>query len=328
MSDKSLTSCMYTFGEESGIRFYKLCQQAVKQLKDLSECLDINPYCITQNSLYYASTDEHVPLLREEYEKLTRHGFPVQFLEQDEVERMCAFSRPAALLTEGDAEINPYRMVYGLLQQAVKRGLRVYEHTPIIRHHFEANHAVCYTVDGYEIRANKVVFATGYETQEFHHNTNAYVSSTYAIATQPLDDVPGWPGSCMIWETARPYLYMRKLHNGRIIIGGLDEKRADPKTRDSMLLGKRDKFLRILQEMFPGLPKLHADYYWSGAFGSTHDGYPLIGEQPEFPHCYFALGYGGNGTVYSMIACNIIHGLITSGHHPDARLFAFTRSSE
>ena len=56
------------------------------------------------------------------------------------------------------------------------------------------------------------------------------------------------------------------------------------------------------------LPKLDPtiDYAWTGAFGETTTGLPIIGPVPGMPHCWIALGYGGNGTTYAAIAADVI----------------------
>jgi len=50
-----------------------------------------------------------------------------------------------------------------------------------------------------------------------------------------------------------------------------------------------------------------------------------IGETPDFPHAYFALGYGGNGITYSILAAEIIRDAILGKTNPYADLFRFDR---
>jgi glycine/D-amino acid oxidase-like deaminating enzyme len=45
----------------------------------------------------------------------------------------------------------------------------------------------------------------------------------------------------------------------------------------------------------------------------------------QFPHGYFALGYGGNGITFSWIAANILLDLFLERPNPDAELFRFDR---
>jgi glycine/D-amino acid oxidase-like deaminating enzyme len=46
---------------------------------------------------------------------------------------------------------------------------------------------------------------------------------------------------------------------------------------------------------------------------------------PRYPHAYFALGYGGNGITFSVIAAEIIRDYVTGHTNPDARIFRFGR---
>jgi len=263
--------------------------------------------------------------LQEEYAALAAHGFPVRYLEQAEVAATYPFSKPAAVLSGGDAEVNPFRLVHGLIAEAKAKGLRVFEQTEVSRSHRGDDGTVFYTADNRRIEAGHAVFATGYETQEMKANANAVLESSYAIATQPVGDFPGWTGRCLIWETARPYLYLRTTMDGRIIAGGFDEDIQDAAERDARLPAKTEQLLAEVRRLFPDLADLRAEYSWAATFGSTRDGLPLIGPQEGFPHCFFLMGYGGNGTVYSIIGAEIIADLIEKGSHPDAFLFRIDR---
>jgi glycine/D-amino acid oxidase-like deaminating enzyme len=65
-----------------------------------------------------------------------------------------------------------------------------------------------------------------------------------------------------------------------------------------LLLGK-------LHILFPGI-EANADYAWSGVFGETPDGLPLIGPLPGHHRLFAAYGYGGNGITFSFLAARIV----------------------
>ncbi|MBP1992489.1 NAD(P)/FAD-dependent oxidoreductase [Paenibacillus eucommiae] len=325
-NDKHLTSCIHTFGERKGVRLYELSRQAVQDLGKISSQLQIDPEYTRRDSLYLATSTDDVPKLKVEYETLLKYGFDVTYLEPETIASTYAFSRPGAIFSRGDAEINPYRLAISLVHESHGKGLRVYENTEILRHTKHKDHQLFHTKT-HTIKARKAVFATGYETQSIKHNSNAVLSSTYALVTGQVRDFNGWPGRCLIWETSRPFLYIRTTTDNRIVIGGFDEQTIVPEERNRKLPRKKDQLLQEIFKLFPQFTGLNAEYFWSAVFGETHDGYPLIGPQAGFPDCYFALGYGGNGTVFSMIAAQIISDLITTGEHPDADLFHFGRNS-
>ncbi|WP_028546050.1 NAD(P)/FAD-dependent oxidoreductase [Paenibacillus taiwanensis] len=327
-NDKTLSSCIHTFGRESGTRFYTLCKEAVQKLLRIKDELMMDPELDSRPSLYYATEEADVPALKEEYEQLILCGFDVEWLEASHIKARYGFSKPAAIYSRGDAEVNPFRFVHALFDTAVSRyGVRIYEETKIVHHNWLAHGVQLVSGKGAVVEASYVIFATGYETQEIKADTNAVIESTYALVTTPIPDLERiWPDRCLIWETARPYLYLRTTVDNRIVAGGLDVATVIPEERDRMLKHKTYLLEQEIEKLFPALAPIRSQYAWTAAFGSTHDGYPMIGPHPQYPHCFFIEGYGGNGIAYSTIAANIILTLIKQGEHPDAHLFSLTRS--
>ena len=76
--------------------------------------------------------------------------------------------------------------------------------------------------------------------------------------------------------------------------------------------------------LFPDVP-LEVAFAWAGTFGETKDGLAYIGVHPRFPHTWFALGYGGNGITFSLIAAEIIRDDFLGRENRDARIFRFGR---
>jgi glycine/D-amino acid oxidase-like deaminating enzyme len=325
-NDKTLTSCMHTFGKEKGLRFYRLCKQAVDALEQISSKLVFSPDFIRRNSLYYASCPEDLPKLQEEYNTLKRYEFPVEYWDSKHISERFSFSKLGAIYASGDAEVNPHKLVHALVQTSRQRGLRVYTNTKVSGYTMEQGMLRMHA-GRYSIRAKYAVYATGYETQEIKRNPNAVFSSSFAVATPPVPHFSGWFERCLLWETARPYLFIRTTADNRIVLGGLDESTAIPEERDRMLPRKKELLLEEARKLFPNIPDLSVEYGWSAAFCSTHDGLPMIGVQEQFSNSFFMLGYGGNGTVYSMIASQVISDWIISGSSSNSDLFRFDRVS-
>lgn len=328
-NDKSLTSCIHTFGEHAGVRFYQLCKQALDKIMDLRNELILDPQLIPRSSLYYASSEEDIAQLREEYETLRRYDFPVEWWNAEQIKQVFGFAKPAAIVTHGDAEVNPFRFIHALAATGVQNyNLEIYEDTEIVQHEFHSDSVTVITADRHRLHAKHAIYAMGYETQEFKRDRNAVLTSTYALVTAPIPDLERlWHKRMLIWETARPYNYMRTTPDHRIVAGGLDESTADPEQRDRMFPHKIELLKQHIETLFPSLSPIEINYSWAAVFGSTHDGYPMIGSHPDYPRCFFIEGYGGNGTIYSAIATEIIPALIAQGSHSDMELFSLTRSS-
>jgi glycine/D-amino acid oxidase-like deaminating enzyme len=128
----------------------------------------------------------------------------------------------------------------------------------------------------------------------------------------------------LIWETARPYLYLRTTHDKRILIGGKDDGFSDPRKRDRALPAKAKALEQAFKKLFPNI-HFRTDFKWAGTFASTKDGLPFIGSLPGKPHTYYALGFGGNGITFSVLAAQIITRMALGLQDDDARLFSFNR---
>ncbi|CAG9614000.1 Gamma-glutamylputrescine oxidoreductase [Bacillus rhizoplanae] len=323
--DKSLTSFVHTFGEEKGVRAYRLCYDALDTLEQVVTKLDIDPEFIRRGSLYYASNKDDVSFLRKEYETLRYYDFPVEFFTEEDITKRYSFTKPAALYTRGDAEVNPYVLAHALIHKAKKNGTAIFEDTEII--HIKSVHkdTICYTKNGKKIISKAVIIATGYETQQIKKEANAILETSYAIVTNEQPNFEGWYEQSLIWETARPYLYCRTYKN-RIIIGGLDEPSMLQKYGDTHLLHKRNLLVQITSKLFPQLKHVKAEYYWAAIFGGTHDGMPILKEDESIANLYYALSYGGNGTVYSMVFAKIFQELFTHGSSSDFEIFRRKKS--
>lgn len=327
-SDKTLTSCIHTFGKEKAVHFYRLCRDALDHLKEISSGLDSDQPLTERSSLYLASTEKDVQMLREEYANLRKYGFSVEWWGEADIRQRFPFRKPAAIWTQGDAETNPLALVHGLLKRAKSQGLEIYEQTRITGWDFREEEVVCRTAMHQKIRAKHVIFATGYETQRLKKERGAFLTRTYAVVTEPAESFENWHERCLIWETARPYLYMRTTPDGRIMAGGLDE----PLPKGGLTAGrerhKAKELLDLIHSMFPKKTPLQAAYSWGAVFGQTRDGLPYIGTHPDYPHCMFLEGYGGNGTVCSMLAAEMITDVLTGKTRRDMELFALNRSAK
>ncbi|MDX5475042.1 MAG: FAD-binding oxidoreductase [Bacillaceae bacterium] len=322
-SDKMLHELIEEKGEQDAVYFYQLCQHAMKELRKIASNLSEDTEFRPQESLYFASSSEDLPQLIREYEALKKHDFPVEFLQASDISSRFPFSKPAALVTSGDADVNPYKFVQLLLKDAASAGVRIYAQTPLVKKTKTVHGFTCESERG-TIAARYIIFATGYENDFLAQQMGADLNRSYAIVTEPLPSLKTWYKEWMIWETRRPYLYMRTTKDGRIIAGGLDEDKAEAPLNEGLIEERGERILQKIKEHFPDLsPKI--SHAWCATFGESHDGLPYIGEHPNRLGEYYCLGFGGNGTVYSMLGATIIKDLITKDFHPASRLFSIAR---
>lgn len=322
--DKMFYELVNSFGENIAVKHLKLCSTAIDEIEKVSEILDMDPEFCRRDSLYYTSYQKDLEKVQKDYSYLKKHGFDVDFLKAQEISKRYPFSKSAGIYSRNDGEINPYKFTVSLIQKLHNKGLRVFEETHVQGKKLERDHTLLHTNNHYTIKARNVIVAAGYECQEFKHDKNVVFNSSYAVITQPVDDFSSWYNKTLIWETARPYIYMRTTADHRVIIGGLDESTTDPHKRDSMLTHKKQQLIDEFNKLFPDIP-VKPEFYLSALYAGTHDGMPIIGIYDDFPNWYFLMGYGDNGMVYNMVLSNIITQLIATGSSPNIDLYLQTR---
>ncbi|WP_445489323.1 NAD(P)/FAD-dependent oxidoreductase [Niallia sp. 03133] len=322
-NDKMLHEFAESIGEEKAARFYQVCFEAMENLKSVASSLQNDVQFITRKSLYYASDKKDAVKLKKEYCMLKKHGLHAEFLEENEIEEIYGFKKPAAIHTHGDAEVNPQKFVLELMKEASARNVKIFEHTEVEKAGFDDGYWKFSSQKG-TIKAKKVIYSTGYEGNSFAKKEGGELNRTYAIATSPLSAYPRWKDQCLIWETKRPYFYMRTTCDGRIIAGGLDEEAVEAPSNPAIMKKYGENLLHKIIEHFPDYD-IEVDYVYGATFGESSDGLPFIGEHPDKKNLYYCLGYGGNGTVYSMFGATLLKDLIKKGYHPDADLVRLDR---
>ncbi|MEH7226508.1 FAD-dependent oxidoreductase [Bacillus sp. JJ1566] len=320
--EKMFTDLINTFGENYIKRHLHLLKEAINDIEASSKIFSIDCEFNRRDTLYSASCAEDVESLKKEYEFLKQNNCELSFLTMEDIEARYPFSRDAAIYSYNDAEINPFRFTHALLDYSTKKGIRVYEHTEMNGHHYdkEVRKMIVSTKNECSIQARYVIFAAGYEGIEIKKEKKASFVSTYTITTNPVEDLSEWYNRTLIWETARPYLYLRTTRDNRIIIGGLDDTTTYPEDRDSKLIHKKNKLIEEFNKMFPNI-RVQPEYYLTAFYGGILDGIPIIGKYEEYPNSYFLFAFGDNGTVYSQLLSKLIVEEIVEGNSPDIALY-------
>lgn len=323
--DTHLVDLAKEYGEDDAVLAYRACAESIPLLQALAR--DVRDVDFARmESLYYASVRRHRRDLRDEYELRGRHGFDVHWLESEDVQSRYGFDAPAAILSTLGARMDPYRMAYRLLARVRRHGGEVFDRTVVSDLRATARGATLRTPEGFEVRADHVILAAGYANQQWLRQRVAANRSSYAFITDPIDtDALGPLRDTMVWESARPYLYMRATGDGRLLIGGEDDRIDVPARRDARVEKKSRRLLKQVSRLFPDLP-LHPAFSWAGTFAETKDGLPFFGPHPQHgPRVHFAMAYGGNGITYSAIGAGLLRALVERRRHPLANIFGFGR---
>lgn len=323
--DVPLVDLIEKVGEKDAVAAYQYCLQSITDVEDVFKSIGKDPDFERVPTYLLASDKSGKKLLEKEFNARENAELPVEFREKDQIKTELGIDALAALYNNSSAQLDCYKgATYILDHHLKKKEIELYSHTLISDYNKTKAGYELLTESGNKILCKNVVIAAGYEAGEFLPKKVMDLLSTFAIVSHPVDEKYLWKNRALIWETKNPYLYMRTTSDNRIIVGGEDEDFNNPDKRERALRKKAAVLEKKFKEMFPEIPFV-ADMSWAGTFSATSDGLPYIGLYPNKPNMYFALGYGGNGITFSMIAAQVLGNLITGKEDPRARLFGFNR---
>lgn len=322
--DTELIELIEKVGETAAVRSYQLGREAVEWIAErvgqLGDPCDFQ----LRPSVYLASTRRDAARLKLETECRKKFGFDVEYLDAPALGERYPFAAHGAIVGPGDAEIDAFRFTHALMRSARDRGVRIFDRTDVEDVSTTESGVRIRTDRGKEVRAKAIVFATGYESGAFLKQSHGSLNSTFAAISEPMEPFPTWPDRALVWESARPYFYMRCTPDHRIMIGGEDVPYATAHRQEGLLEKKVKKLIRHFEKILPGV-QWETAFSWAGTFGSTPDGLPFVGRPKEWPNAYFALGYGGNGITMSTLAARFIVADYLGRPDPDAHWFRFER---
>jgi len=321
--DTPLIELIAHVGEAAAVQAYRRGLSAIDEMEILVNELSDRCGFSRRSSIYLASARADLPELYREFECRRDFHFDVSFWTESELAERSSIRAPGAIYSRGDGQIDPYRLTRRLLDKACLQGLRVFARTEVRRIEEKSETVTLWTADR-RITARWAVFATGYESKCYLPQDVGRLQSTYVAISEPISSFEGWPDGCLIWETARPYFYARQTPDGRAIIGGEDTDFREDHNISGMVTSQTGRLTRRFAELFPNLQFAPA-YLWGGTFGDTKDGLPYIGRPAGRDRLFAALGYGGNGITFSVIAARLITDLMLQRPNPDAALFRFGR---
>ena len=318
--DTPLSELQRKLGKTDAARVWLRSAQAVQALADRIADLRLDCDFRPRTTLYLPGNVLDVAGLKHETDARRTLGLRSRYIGREELRRLSGLGKPGAILTEGNGEADPVKLVAGLWRNFLANGGRMASDVEVTEVEQSRASVRLETKGGKSLSAKHVVFCTGYELMKFARPKSYKVISTWVLATKPQPKKL-WPSKSLIWEAADPYLYLRTTADGRIVAGGEDEPFSDDAKRDELIPEKIAAIGRKAKKLMPDAD-FEADFSWAGSFGESPTGIPAIGPVKGLPRCYAVLGFGGNGITFSMLAAQLVSRHIQGITDPDAEIFA------
>jgi len=315
------------YGRRTATSVWEASRRAVRSMIRTIARLKIPAALRRLPSVYFTRNQDEARALEREMRARARAGLHCRWLDSDQLGDLTGIRGTGAILTRGNAQVNPYHACLGSAAAAERKGARLYEGSSVRRVRARGSGVEVETARGM-VRARWAIVATGYATPEFKPLAGRFqMRHTYVIATPPLDAKQRRRiglGDVMLWDTERPYHYARWTADHRLLFGGRDYP-ASRKTSAASLRKRTTALMADLIDLYPPARDLTPEYVWEGLFATTPDGLPYIGPHGRYPRHLCALGYGGNGMTFGFLAAEILDRMIRGVESPEDELFRFGR---
>jgi glycine/D-amino acid oxidase-like deaminating enzyme len=302
-------------GRDAVLRAQRAMQATVGEVARVAAEEEIDCDLVHAGSLTVATTAPQEARLREALADDRRWGLGEEDVRPLDAAELAARVRVAgaraALFSPHCARVHPAKLVRGLAAAAERRGVRIFEASPVTA--IAAGRAE--TARG-TVRARTVIRATEGYTARLPGARRALVPlNSSMIATEPLGEAVweqlGWEGAETLLHDAHLYTYLQRTADGRIAIGG----RGVPyRFGSSSATGAVDRrTVRELHErlaqLFPAVRDAGVAGAWAGVLGVARDWTPSVGLDPA-TGLGWAGGYVGEGVAAANLAGRTLRDLV------------------
>lgn len=292
-------------GEVAAADCYKAGIKAINDLDDLIKQHGFDCGFERKQSLFIARSEKDVAALKKEFIARDKHELGVTWLDRKQILDDYGIICYGAILSNEAAGLDAFKLAHLLIAHSAEKGMKIYDQTPITKFDRQGQTTRIWVDNEYHIDCNKIIYCTGYESTEMLKEKIADLFYTYASISERGVEVKSKLKNTLVWDTGSPYMYMRYTHDGRLLIGGEDSSVNQPFFQQFIKERKADKLIKTVKQVLSNVEFIE-DFSWAGKFGSTKDGLPYIGSSPEYKDALFALGFGGNGIIFSVQAMGII----------------------
>lgn len=275
---------------------------------------------------YIAHRDKVMAGLRNECAVLNEtFGYGAKMLSREELHEGHVKDQEAAgALWEPDGTcIHAAKLAFGYLRMARRLGAKVHTGSPVTGWRQVGDWHYLRTPGG-TVKTRTVAVATaGYTPAGLHKRTKHRLMPilSNSMVTRVLTETElkdcGIQVTSPLTDTRTLRHYYRLLPDNRLQIGS----RSAVTGRDA----ENDKHLALLRRglarKFPALEGVGLDYHWWGWVDVSHDMMPRICQPDADAQIFYAMGYGGNGVMYSAQAGRRMAQLIAGEAPPELPIF-------
>jgi gamma-glutamylputrescine oxidase len=319
-------------GREQARRLYAFSVANITMVRALIEELQAQGWATGYRhtgSLRLADAPEELAEIKEAARLLAEDGWPAEMIDEAHLPARLRGHYLGGSYHPNDGEIQPARLVSGLVQLAHQAGAAIYEQTPVLEMR-ERSDGVAIKAPAGEVQAHKVILATNAwlgdllpDLPPLHASAAGRVvlpTRGQMLATAPISERLF---DCPIYAH-HGYQYWRQLQDGRLIVGGWRDHAPDRDQRDptqAPTIAVQQHLDHFVYETL-GLPaSTPITHRWAGLMAFTPDSLPVVGLVPGSEHILLCGGYTGHGNAMAVRCARIAADLACGIPNSEADLF-------
>lgn len=310
--------------EQNVIKSYNLGLKALNEIKVFVDSFGNTFDYKAVDSVLFSNKKLDEKSITQEFLTRQNYGLPVEMF--DELSNPFTFDAKFGIIAKNAAaKIDPYKFTHALLNVSTEKYAQVFENTEVVRIEYFENDIILTTVYGYKIKTKKIIIATGYDINLFTKlNLGAKMSTTFNIATTPINDLNVMLDNYVFRDNDNIYHYFRTTKDKRILFGGEDINFLNDINNEDLCEKQYTKLEQMLKQMFRNY-NFDVEYKYCGAFATTPDNLGFIGKDPQHTNQWYCLGYGANGILFAVLAGIMLSDLYAGKEDDDLKLFNITR---
>ncbi|MHC4043452.1 NAD(P)/FAD-dependent oxidoreductase [Bradyrhizobium sp. 23AC] len=312
-------------GRAMAKRMYEIAHESTDMVEELvSEFGIANANLVRTGQVKAAHNETTLKAAIEEANWMTREmgSAEVRILDKNGVrDETGSDTFVGGVLNPGSGGIHPLNYLRGLADGVTRRGVPIFQESPVVKLHRDKDGIVAETPRG-AVRAKQAIIATN--SYSDLTGATAHLQRTlipFRSAMVATEKLPGnlagklMPTGRTYTETKRMMRWFRMVDN-RVIFGG----RGAFGRQDSQ--AAFDALRKAMVGIFPDLADVPLAYKWSGLVAMTLDSVPHIGRLDD--RTMVSMGYNGAGVAMSSLMGRYLAAFVR-GESPDVGLLDVKR---
>ncbi len=259
--------------------------------------------------LNVAATPWQVQGLKATQEVFARFGYDTQILQGADLhDKLNSPVYDTGLFEPNYALINPGKLVAGLRENCIDKGVELYEHSPVTALPKQGA-SIRLATDKARISARQIILATNAAVPLLKRLRAAIIPVfDYALVTEPLNAdqlaAIGWEGRHGVADSGNQFHYSRKTADNRILWGGYDAIYHYGSDRDVALQDRPETFNRLagtFRAALPALDGVQFSHAWGGIIDTSARTTFFVNTALDGQLAY-AMGFTGQGVTASRFA--------------------------